>query len=183
MMQAMFDAQALYRALDTQRAERGLTWPGVALELWDMSSELANRRGEDHPIAAGTLTNVARRGDTSCQHALFMLRWLGRDPEDFVPGALPATRAPLPTAGRDRRLRWHLHATPRRDVPGLYEALDQRRRDVELTWPALARELRCGPSQLTGLRTARFAVRMTLAMAITQWLERPAADFIYAAQW
>lgn len=182
-MRGIFDTQALYRALDAQRVERELTWPAVARELWEMSSELAKRRGEDHPIAASTLTNVAKRGDTSCQHALFMLRWLGRDPEDFVPGAPPATRAPLPAAGPDRRLRWHLHATPRRNVPGLYEALDERRRELELAWPELARELRCGPSQLTGLRTARFAVRMTLAMAITQWLERPAAHFVYAAQW
>jgi uncharacterized membrane protein YgaE (UPF0421/DUF939 family) len=33
------------------------------------------------------------------------------------------------------------------------------------------------------LRTARYAVRMTLAMAITQWLGQPAADFVYAARW
>jgi hypothetical protein len=183
MIWNMFDAQALYRALDAQRVTRELSWPGVARELWEMSSELAKRRGEDHPIAASTLTNVAKRGDTSCQHALFMLRWLGRDPEDFVVGARPATRAPLPAAGPERRLRWHLHATPRRDLPGLYEVLDQRRRDSQISWPALARELKCGPSQLTGLRTARFAVRMSLAMAITQWLEQPAADFVYAAQW
>ena len=179
----MFDAHALYRALDAQRAERELTWPGVARELWEMSAELAKRRGEDHPIAASTLTNVAKRGDTTCQHALFMLRWLNRDPEDFVSGAPAATRAPLPPAGSDRRLRWHLHATPRRKAPGLYEALNERRLERELTWPALAHELNCGPSQLTGLRTARFAVRMTLAMTITQWLERPAADFVYAAEW
>ena len=183
IMREMFDAQALFLALDAQREERSLTWPGVARELWEMSSELAKLRGEDHPIAANTLTNLTKRGDTSCQHALFMLRWLGRDPEDFVPGAPASTRATLPSAGPDRRLRWHLHATPRHDVPGLYEALDERRRDRGLAWPALARELRCGPSQLTGLRTARFAVRMTLAMAMTQWLEQPAADFIYAAQW
>ncbi|MGH2843692.1 MAG: hypothetical protein ACRDKL_08935 [Solirubrobacteraceae bacterium] len=182
-MPGVFDAQALYGALDTQREQRALTWPGVARELWEMSSELASRRGEDHPIAASTLTNLAKRGDTSCQHALFMLRWLGRCPEDFVPGAPPTTCVSLPTVGPDRRLRWHLHATPRRDVGGLYEMLDQRRRDRDLTWPQLARELRCGPSQLTGLRTARFAVRMTLAMAITQWLQQPAADSVYAAQW
>ena len=79
----MFDAQALYRALEAQRAERELTWPGVARELWEMSAELNESRSKDHPIAASTLTNVAERGDTSCQHALFMLRWLGRDPEDL----------------------------------------------------------------------------------------------------
>lgn len=39
------------------------------------------------------------------------------------------------------------------------------------------------PATLTGLRTARFAISMRLAMRIAQWLERPAADFIYAARW
>ena len=68
-------------------------------------------------MAASTLTNVAERGDASCRRALFMLRWLGRDPEDFVDGAPATTRAPLPPAGPDRRLRWHLHATARRDLP------------------------------------------------------------------
>ena len=179
----MFDAQALYQALDTQRAERGLRWSGVARELWQMSSELNELRVKDHPIAAATLTNVAKRDDTSCQHALFMLRWLGRDPEDFVADAPPVTRRRLPAAGPDRRLRWHLHATARRDVPGLYEALDQRRRDQDITWPTLARELKCGPNQLTGLRTARYAVSMKVAMAITQWLKQPAAEFVYPALW
>ena len=179
----VFDAQALYRALDAQRLTLGLTWSGVARELWDMSAELAERRKEDHPIAASTLTNVAKRGDTSCQHALFMLRWLGQAPEDFVEGASPATCAPLPSVGPDRRLRWHLHARSRRNVPGLYEVLESRRRENELSWPELAGEFGCGPSQLTGLRTARYATSMTLAMAITQWLQRPAADFVYAARW
>ena len=53
-----------------------------------------------------------------------------------------------------------------------------------MTWAEqLAHELRCTPSQLTGLRTAKFATSMTLAMRITQWLDRPAADFIYSARW
>jgi hypothetical protein len=52
-----------------------------------------------------------------------------------------------------------------------------------MTWPELARELRCTPSQLTGIRTARFAIGMTLAMRIVGWLGRPAADFIDAAEW
>jgi hypothetical protein len=124
----MSDSQALYQALNIQREERVLSWPGVARELREMSSELAKRRGENHPIAASTLTNLTRRGDTSCQHALFMLRWLSRDPEDFVPGAPASTFLPLPIAGPDRRLRWHLHTTTRRDVSGLYEALDLHRR-------------------------------------------------------
>jgi hypothetical protein len=55
--------------------------------------------------------------------------------------------------------------------------------DRDLTWAAAAQELRCTPSQLTGLKTARFATGMRLAMRITQWLEQPAALFIHAARW
>jgi hypothetical protein len=47
----------------------------------------------------------------------------------------------------------------------------------------LAEELRCTPSQLTGIKRARFAMDMALAMRVTQWIGRPAADFIYAADW
>ncbi|MGH2895028.1 MAG: hypothetical protein ACRDPM_17425, partial [Solirubrobacteraceae bacterium] len=101
----MFDAQGLYRALDVQRAERELTWTGVAREMWEMSAQLNKSRSQDHPIAATTLTNLAKRSDPSCQHALFMLRWLGRAPEDFVDGAATSARAPLPSAGPERRLR------------------------------------------------------------------------------
>jgi hypothetical protein len=52
-----------------------------------------------------------------------------------------------------------------------------------MTWAQLAQELRCTPSQLTGIRTARFAIGMRLAMRIVAWLGRPARDFIYVAGW
>jgi hypothetical protein len=37
--------------------------------------------------------------------------------------------------------------------------------------------------QVDCLRTVRFAICMNLATRIVQWLERPASDFIYRAQW
>ena len=61
--------------------------------------------------------------------------------------------------------------------------MDERRRWDGLTWPALAAVLGCSPNQLTGLRTARFATSMDVAMRIVQWLDRPAADFIEPATW
>jgi hypothetical protein len=61
--------------------------------------------------------------------------------------------------------------------------MNERRRDERLTWKALAHMLGCTQSQLTGIKTARFAVGMRLAMRITQWLARPAAEFVYAARW
>jgi DNA-binding XRE family transcriptional regulator len=169
-----FDAQALFESLDRQRQERGLTWRGVADEIWAMSPDLNAERPHDHPIAPSTLTNLARNGDTSCQHALFFLRWLGRSPESFVPDAHD-TDAPLPDPGPRRRPRWHLTR--------MYDALDEHRRTEGLTWAALAAELHCSSNQLTGLRTARYATSMRLAMRICRWLGRPAADFVDAGRW
>jgi hypothetical protein len=111
-----FDAGALYQALDARRAELGLSWPGVAHQIWQLSADL-----------------------------------------------------------NDRRLRWALKL--------LYASMDEKRRQDGLTWPALAALLGCTPSQLTGLRTAKFATGMDLAMRIVQWLGHPAADFVYPARW
>lgn len=167
-----FDARALYDAMDAERVARGMSWRQVADAIWTQSAVL-NAKRRDHPINPSTLTGIAKRHDTTCQHALFILRWLGRSPESFVPGS--AVDAPLPAAGPDRRLRWNLSA--------LYEAIDAQRRERKVTWIQLARELRCGPSQLTGIRTARYAISMRLAMRIVQWLERPASVFVYVAEW
>ncbi len=169
-----FDATALYHALDHERQARGLSWSGVAREVWLLSSTLNDVR-HDHPISPSTFASLGQRGDTSCQHALFMLRWLGRTPESFLPGVRERDDAALPLIGPDRRFRWHLRR--------LYEAMNDERQRRAMTWAQLASELRCTPSQLTGLRTAKFATSMVLAMRITQWMNRPAADFIYAARW
>jgi hypothetical protein len=170
-----FDAAALYLALDARRTELCLSWKGVADEIWELSSELNDRR-TDHPISPSTLTGMAKNPRTSCQHALFMLRWLRRTPESFLRGAsADDLRFALPEVGPDRRLRW--------DLKLLYASMDEKRRQEGLTWPALAVVLGCTPNQLTGLRTAKFATGMDLAMRIVQWLGRPAADFVYPAQW
>jgi len=160
--------------MDAQRAERGLSWREVANEIWALSAVL-NERRRDHPISASTLTGIAKRRDCTCQHALFILRWLGSAPEQFVAGLPRNGDDALPVIGPDRRLRWNLKA--------LYDALNARRGEQGLSWPELAAHLRCTEHQLTGIRTARFAIRMTLAMRIVRWLDRPAAAFIYAAEW
>jgi hypothetical protein len=82
---------------------------------------------------------------------------------------------PLPPAHEGQRLRWSLRK--------LYGALNAARMASGATWQESADRLHCTPSQLTGLRTAKFATGMELAMRITQDLRRPAADFVYAAQW
>jgi hypothetical protein len=173
--QARFDVAALYAALDDKRTNLGISWPAVARQLWELSSELNDRRN-DHPISPSTLTNMGKNPRISCQHALFMLRWLDRTPESFLVGwGSDDGRFALPAAGPDRRLRWALKR--------LFASMDEKRRQEGLTWSGLAARLDCTPSQLMGLRTAKFATGMDLAMRIVQWIDRPAADFIYRATW
>jgi hypothetical protein len=170
-----FDAAALFAALDEHRVALGLSWNQVAQQLWDLSSEL-NERRHDHPISPSTLTAMSKKPRTSCQHALFMLRWLDRAPESFLESATEAEPGTaLPAAGADRRLRWNLKL--------LYGTMNEKRLRDGLTWSELAATLGCTPSQLTGLRTAKFATGMDLAMRIVQWIGRPAAEFIYPARW
>jgi hypothetical protein len=170
-----FDVSALYAALDARRTELGLSWSGVASQLWELSAELNDRR-RDHPISPSTLTSMASKPRATCQHVLFMLRWLGRTPESFLAGGVADDpRFDLPEIGSDRRLRWNLKL--------LYQTMDDKRRSDGLTWPELAGVLGCTPSQLTGLRTAKFATGINLAMKIAQWTGQPAAHFVYAARW
>ena len=169
-----FDIAGLFAAMDTKRISAELSWSGAAEAIWAQSAVL-NDRGHDHPISPATITGMAKRGDTTCQHALFFLRWLERSPESLLAGEGVRAEAPLPPCGPDRRLRWSLSR--------LSEALEAGRKERELTWAQLAADLRCTPNQLTGIRRAHFAIGMILAMRITQWLGRPAADFIYAARW
>ena len=104
-----------------------------------------------------------------------MLRWLDRAPEEFLTGpAVDVGDTQLPRPGPDSRLRWNLSE--------LYVALNAQRQERGLSWRDLAETLGCTPSRLTNLRTARQA-DMGLVMRITQWLNKPAAEFVHPAQW
>jgi len=169
-----FDFAAFVAAYNAERRDRGLSWYDFADELWQQSSEL-NADRADHPLCGGAVSRLETRGETSCQYALFMLRWLGRAPEEFLIGpVVDVGDVRLPEAGRDRRLRW--------DLGELHAALNEQRQRRELTWAELAQLIGCTPSRLTNLRTARMA-DLGLTMRITQWLEQPAAKFIHAVEW
>jgi hypothetical protein len=174
-----FDGKALYAALDAKRLAEGLSWSGAAAAIWNMTPALNAARDArglaNHPISPSTLLNLGKRGNTSCQHALFFLRWLGRTPESFLPGAPHDAGAPLPEGGPARRPRW--------DLKALHAGLNGARGTRGVTWAQTAHDLRCQPGQLTGLKTARYATGMGLAMRITQWVGQPAADFMYLARW
>jgi hypothetical protein len=170
-----FDIPALFQALGSQRIAKGLSWGQVAKEMWLMAEELNRSRSRDHPLSASTIVNMSRRGNTTCQHALIFLQWLGRSPESFLPGGTNNSGTPIYSPGIDRRPRWHLRR--------LYDAVNARRQEQQRTWSEVAQVIGCTPNQLIGLRTARYAINMKLAMRIVQWLERPSSDFIYLASW
>jgi hypothetical protein len=170
-----FDCDALFDALDTRRDEGALGWYELADELWQQSATLNVERPDDHPLCGGAIQRLPQRGATSCQYALFMLRWLERAPEEFLTGPVADVGdVRLPPAGPESRLRW--------DLAALHGVLNQRRQEQGLTWAALADGLGCTPARLTNLRTARLA-DMDLVMRITQWLGQPAREFIHPARW
>jgi hypothetical protein len=80
-------------------------------------------------------------------------------------------------AGRDAQPLPVISSPPRRVTKGC-----PPRGPVGRPWQELAREFGCAPSRLTNLRTARLA-DMGLTMRVTQWLAKPAAEFIHAAHW
>lgn len=169
---ATFDFAAFFAAVQAARRDRDIDWYDLAGELWDQSARLNSERN-DHPLCGGAVSRLGARGETSCQYALYLLRWLGRAPEDFLTGqAADVGNTRLPDPGQDSRLRW--------DLAQLHAALNEERQRQGLTWVALADQLGCTPSRLTNLRTARMT-DMALAMRVTQWLRRPAAAFIHPA--
>jgi hypothetical protein len=171
-----FDGSRLYAALDARRVEEGFTWGRLAREVWDLSAGLNAKRPSDRPFSTSSITTLRERGNASCQHALLLVWWLGATPEEFVVDPVPATvGVPLPACDRGHRLRWSLKR--------LHATLNVARTRRGATWAQTAARLGCTPSQLTGLATARYATNMRLAMAITQALRRPTAEFVYAADW
>ena len=64
-----FDSGALWRALDAQRAARGLTWTQVAAETG---------------VSAATLTRTRQGGRMEVDGVLAMTAWLGRTVESFT---------------------------------------------------------------------------------------------------
>ncbi len=156
-----FDVQALWDAMNAKRRESGYT-------EHEMMEELNRVNNQRVPMALDTVKNMIRRNDTTCQHALHMLRWLNKTPESFLTNA--RENAPLPFSSK-KRLYWSMAA--------LGNAVAERKRIRELTWQQMADELGCTHSQASGIRTLRYGMSVHLAMRITQWLGRPSSEFIH----
>src|SRR5262245_33408786 len=86
-----FDVLALWKAVDEQRRERGMSWHGVTQALGWMAQDTIARMGE--------------RGTATCNHVLPMIQWVGRTPESFTVDPEGAVHELLPSPG-ERRWRW-----------------------------------------------------------------------------
>ncbi len=157
---ADFDVARLWLAMCTKRESKGLSDRQMMDEI-----KLANNTGA--PMGLATVKNMVRRNDTTCQHALHMLRWLDKTPEGFLVGA--QADGPLPYSDRGR-LYWNI-----RELGG---AVHHEKEEQGLTWKQLAQELKCSQNQVSGLHRIRYGISIHLAMRITQWLRRPSTDFI-----
>ncbi|HEY1864851.1 MAG TPA: hypothetical protein VGG77_14470 [Roseiarcus sp.] len=164
-----FDMGALHAALDSERRARGLTWDQLAAEINEPFKSTPSI-----PISVGTLRTMTTKRSVTSAVVLQVLRWLRRTPESFLTGRdlAPAPGEELPEAGPTQILRF--------DTAALHAALDAKRRERGMTWSEVAKEMQgFTPSMLTNLAKGPL-IGFPRVMILTQWLERPAADFVRA---
>ena len=160
---SIFDADALFVALDEQRRTRGLTWAQTARAISDQFRDSAAR-----PISPSTITGMRERSTLEGDGVLQMLRWLGRSPESFVPGH--SGGEPLPDVPTDRILRF--------DSKAIYEKLNTRRIERGLTWAAVAAEI---PGVSAESLTKSGRVGFSQAVRLAAWLGCSVASLTWAS--
>src|SRR5262245_23380155 len=143
-----FDSEALFRALDAARRERGMSWEKLAAESG---------------VAASTLKRTRIGRPMEADGVLAMVRVLGKVPEDFAQGS-SVTAGPL----RQGRL----------NTQALYAALDARRRERALSWAEASRELGARSTGGLRRLADGGRINAELMLACTWWLGRPVNDFV-----
>jgi hypothetical protein len=162
-----FDMNQLHATLDVERRARGLSWAELTSEVnkpFDGTPSI--------PIHVATIRNMPAKSSVTSAVVLQLLRWLRRTPESFLAGrdAAPAPDETLPEPGPGRILRF--------DTRALHAALDAERVAQGLTWRQLAAQLPgFTESTLTNLSTGPL-IGFPRVMVLTQWLHRPAANFV-----
>ncbi len=162
-----FDMRALQAALDGERRARKLTWDQLAAEISEPFKITPSI-----PISVSTLRTMTAKRSVTSAVVLQVLRWLRRTPESFLLGRdqPPAPEEVLREAGPGQILRF--------DTAAIHAALDAKRRERGLTWKEVASEIRgFTPGMLTNLAHGPL-IGFPRVMALTQWLGRPAADFV-----
>src|SRR5262249_28626527 len=171
-----FDMTALCAVLDEARAAGGLSWTELVAEI-----NAPFKFVPSIPISLSTIRGMGGKASVTSAVVLQVLRWLGRSPESFLAGRSAPAVAPdasaeaLPDIGPERILRF--------DTKAMHAALDEVRRERGLTWRQVASELPgFKEGMLTNLSTGP-AIGFPRVMRITQWLDRPAAEFMRGYDW
>ena len=159
--------QALSAALDSARRSRSLTWPEMMQEI--------NRPFEGTPsipISLATVRGIPDKSSVTSAVILQVLRWLHRTPESFLSGSIPPAKAgatlPEPGSGRILRL----------DTRALHAALDEERLKRKMTWKQVADELPGFRSGMLLNLAHGPLIGFPRVVLLTQWLDRPMADFV-----
>jgi hypothetical protein len=164
-----FDMRALQAALDGERRAPGLTWDQLAAEI-----NQPFKHTPSIPISASTIRTMTTKRSVTSAVVLQVLRWLRRTPESFLAGRdqVPTPAEELPGAGPSQILRF--------DTAAIHAALDTKRREQGMTWSEVAREIPgFTASILTNLANGPL-IGFPRVMALSQWLGRPASDFVRA---
>jgi len=162
---------AFFTAVDDARRDRDLGWYDLAGELWDQSAKL-NAERDDHPLCGVAVSRLGARARRRASTRSTCCAGSGRHRRSSSPVRLWT----LGTCGCRTRVRTVGSAgTSPSSMPR-----STRSGSGGLTWAGLAGQIGCTPSRLTNLRTARMA-DMALTMRVTQWLHKPAAEFIHPA--
>lgn len=160
-----FDMRAFHAVLDAARQAKGLSWAALAAETnhpFEGTTSI--------PIHPATLRGMLIKRSVTSAVVLQALAWLGRTPESFLTGSPIFPETPLPESGAGRVLRF--------DTRALHAALNAQRQTQGLSWAQVAAELPgFTASMLTNLSTGPL-IGFPRVMLLTQWLGRPAADFV-----
>lgn len=160
-----FDMRAFHAALDAARQAKGLSWAELAAQT--------NRPFEGTtsiPIHPATLRDMLAKRSVTSAVVLQALAWLGGTPESFLPGPPTFPETPLPESGPGHVLRF--------DTRAVHAALNAQRQARGLSWVQVAAELPgFTASMLTNLASGPL-IGFPRVMLLTQWLGRPAADFV-----
>lgn len=167
-----FDMRAFAVALDAERQARGLTWVQLADAI-----NAPFQHVPSIPISLSTIRGMTRKRSVASAVVLQLLRWMGVSPERFLAGHGSSSRREeeLPDVGPTRILRF--------DTKAIHAALSDAREERALTWKQVAGQLPgFTESMLTNLASGPL-IGFPRVMLLTQWLGRPAADFMRGYTW
>jgi hypothetical protein len=162
-----FDMESFHRAVDERRRELELSWNELAAQV-----NLPFEHTSSIPINPATIRDMVKKSSVTSAVILQVLRWLNASPERFLCAANRQMfeREELPHVEPHQILRFNTRS--------LYEALDQERKTRGVTWQQIAAELPgFKPAMLTNLANGPL-IGFPRVMLLTQWLKRPAADFV-----